>query len=412
MQTKKIGSLFAYFFVIFLDSFGFSITFILFAPLFLDPSFDLVSASTSLSMKHFLLGIAFLAFPLFQFFGAPILGDIADLIGRKKTLYVSTLGLCFGFILSAIAISAHTKILLILSRALCGFFAGNLSISLAGVADLSHSEKERGKNFGYVTALMGIGWIGSMIFSGFISNAKIFAHALDGPIIVFWANALLAFINFMVVFLYLKETHQTSVSTTKIRLLAGIKNLKEAFLIHDLKWLFLAVFLWYVGWGSGIQWLQIYAVEHYAVNAFVFTIFMIFMGISWISGSSFVNTISLKFFPSKTLAVTGMSVVSLLLILQVAMPSFMAYAIVYCIAAVFASFTLSNTLNLISLQASEDIQGSTMGLSQSMQALGWIGGSLLSTLIFEITSWIFFPVIACITTLTAFLVAKKATKAP
>lgn len=400
-SEKKAGSLFSYFFVVFIDNFGFSIVFVMFAPLFLDPSFGMVSADSSQTAKNILLGLSFVAFPLFQFFGAPILGDIADLMGRKKALYISILGLCAGFILSALSVKYHLTSLLIISRFISGFFAGNLSISLAGIADLSTTEKERGRNFGYVAALMGGSWIFAMILSGFLTNPNMVGQS--GPSLVFWISAALIFLNFLIVLFFLRETHIVKEGGVKIDLLAGLKNIRRALSVKELRKYYCIYFLWIIGWGAGIQWLQAYTMENFQTPQHLFVLFMVVFGILWSCGSSFINAYCLRYTSSASLAKIGMFVIAALVFIQVFINMFFLFALIFCLAGIFSAFSMSNILNLISLEADENIQGSVMGISQSVSAIGWIVGSILAFIIFGTNSFVFYPVLGILLFIGAIL---------
>jgi MFS transporter, DHA1 family, tetracycline resistance protein len=399
--SKNRKSLLAYLMVVFIDNFGFSIVFVMFAPLFLDPTFGMVSPTMGKMAKDVVLGIAFIAFPLFQLFGAPILGDIADLMGRKKALVVSIIGLFIGFVLSAFSVWAISKTLLIISRCISGFFAGNLSISLAGIADLSVSERERGKNFGYVAALMGGSWIFSMILSGFLSNIQMVGHS--GPMLVFVISALLILVNLLIVLLFLQETFIPDGRGVKIDLWVGIKNIKKALEIKALRRNFLVYFLWVIGWGSGVQWLQAYDMQVFHTKSSVFVLFMVVFGALWSCGSSFINTYCLRFFSSVTLSRIGLYAIAVLTFFRLFMPNFFLFALIICISGIISSFTMSNILNIISLKASDDIQGRVMGLSQSIQALGWIVGSITSIVIFAAGIKAFYPILGVLLLIAALI---------
>ena len=144
-QKSRKRSLFTVFTIAALDNYGFGIAFILFAPLMLTPSYGMLPLDASIGYRNVMLGVLFAAFPIAQLFGAPIFGDFADRFGRKKALYLTVVGTTLGYFLSGVAIELHAIWFLVFTRAITGFFAGNLSICLASIADLSPGEKERAK---------------------------------------------------------------------------------------------------------------------------------------------------------------------------------------------------------------------------------------------------------------------------
>lgn len=151
------------FLIVFIDNFGYSLVFNLIGPLLLKAEYGMMGASTSVQLKNAMLALTFGIFPLMQFFAAPIIGEIADIYGRKKAFYLTLLGMTLGFLFSAWAISLHSIWFLFFSRLFTGVFAGNISVCMASIADLSENEKVRGKNFAMVTALFGVSWILAMI---------------------------------------------------------------------------------------------------------------------------------------------------------------------------------------------------------------------------------------------------------
>ena len=104
MNQHSKTSLLPVYFVLFIDNFAFAVIFAIFGPLFIDPSYGMVTAEMSSLSKNLLLGVALGLFPLGQFIGAPFLGDIADRFGRKKAFYITITGLIIGFILSGFSV--------------------------------------------------------------------------------------------------------------------------------------------------------------------------------------------------------------------------------------------------------------------------------------------------------------------
>ncbi|MCK4934792.1 MAG: MFS transporter, partial [Simkaniaceae bacterium] len=187
-MTKIKTSLLPVYFVFFLDNFGFGLVFAIFGPLILNPEFGMLSPGMTAGERNIFLGILFAAFPLTQLFGAPIVGDIADRFGRKKAFYITILGTTLGYILSGAAITFHSYSFLFFSRLVTGFFAGNLSICLASIADLSPDEESRAKNYGMISTLGGVSWILSMLIGGFLSDPKALTFA--NPSIPFFLTAI------------------------------------------------------------------------------------------------------------------------------------------------------------------------------------------------------------------------------
>ena len=89
--------LFPIFLIVFIDNFGYALAFNLLGPVLLKPEYGMMAASISVNVKNVLLAIIFGVFPLAQFFTAPLIGEFADIYGRKRAFYITLLGLTFGF---------------------------------------------------------------------------------------------------------------------------------------------------------------------------------------------------------------------------------------------------------------------------------------------------------------------------
>ena len=383
MATSK-KTLLPIFFVIFMDNFGFGVIFNMLPIVFIDPHFHLISLHASAMLRNILLAITFGVFPLTQLIGAPLIGDFADHFGRKKALNVTILTVTLGYVLSAMAVSINSLVLLIVSRLFTGFFAGNLSICLAAIADFSLDEKSRGRNFSHVTTLFGFSWIIAMVVSGYVSNPKYLGT--HGPTVVFLLTALCSFLSYFAVRFWFNESFATQ-QVVKFDLMKGFKNLREAFFKKRIRSVFLTYFFWVVGWAMAMQWYAAYSMEVYLVSAISTTTWMTVMGITWTLGSSVLNNLLLNRWHSVSIAVFGSIVTTICLYLEVFISWFELFSFVLALAAIFSAFTMCNTLNLTSLAASSDIQGKVMGLSQSIMSFGWIFSSILGLILVQLNMY-------------------------
>ena len=143
MNKKK--AMLPLFSIVLLDMLGIGIIIPIIAPIMLDPSLGALPFSYSLATRNILLGLIIAVFPLFQFFGAPILGALSDKHGRKKLLMLSMAGGFLGYGLFGLGVEFHNIWLLFLGRIIAGFMGGNISIAFSAIADIS-SEKEKAKN--------------------------------------------------------------------------------------------------------------------------------------------------------------------------------------------------------------------------------------------------------------------------
>lgn len=374
MKLKQ--SLFPVYFVFFMDNFGFGLVFTIFGPLILNPQFGMLSPEMSTATRSIFLGLLFAAFPLTQLFGAPIIGDLADRFGRKKAFYITILGITFGYILSGVAILGHSYVFLFFSRLVTGFCAGNLSICLAAIADMSPDEKSRAKNYGMISTLGGVSWIFSMLIGGFLSDPSVVSFA--NPSIPFFLTAILSLLNLFAIAKMFHETHATR-GKFKLDIIKGLHNIGEALQIKKIRLFYLVYFLYILAWGVSIQWFSPYALTVYFASQTAITWGLIVEGFFWAIGGSVLNRLMLARFSSYKTLFIGFILVTVFLIWTAFAPSYIMFVVAMGIFACLCSaFCWSNSMNLISISAPAAIQGKVMGLSQSAMSAAFIIGPLIA----------------------------------
>src|SRR5438105_6446528 len=191
-------------FIILLDDLGFSMVFILFANLVLNPQYGFFSAEIAIGTKNMWLGVLGTMFPLVEFFSAPFWGDVSDRWGRRRGLQITLLGTIAAHLISAAAILTKSVYILLASRAIAGFFCGNIAICVSSIADLSPEEKLRSQRMGYMTIALGAGWVLAMLAGGVLSDPKVLPFFT--PSMPFYIAAILATGAYLVVQFGFKET--------------------------------------------------------------------------------------------------------------------------------------------------------------------------------------------------------------
>ncbi|NGX45755.1 MAG: Tetracycline resistance protein, class C [Chlamydiae bacterium] len=369
MNTADKKSFISVLFIIAIDNFGFGLVFILFAPLMLNMHYGMLPSISDAGTRNLFLGLLFAVYPLAQFFGAPLFGDFADHFGRKKALYYTLLGSVIGFLLSGFSILATSYTLLLISRLITGFFAGNLSICMASIADLSPTEKLRARNFGIMTVVWGASWPFAMLAGGYLSDPRV--NPLFNPALPFWCAAILTALGILVVARLFVETHEKK-EKVYFDFMKGLHNVKQALLISKVRPYFVLIFFWTLGWGLGIQWFGSFSILEFKIPQTIISIYLVIQGAFWTLGGSLINPLMLRRFNSRQNVLIGLPLVIVLLIACGFATTYLWFVWIYMFAAAFASFTFANSNNLLSINAPAKIQGSIMGLSQSMMSLAWL----------------------------------------
>ena len=333
--------LFTIFSILFIDIFALSIVYPIFTALLLQSNNLLISDSQS--WRNFYLVFLIGAFPAAQLIGAPLIGYFADRTSRKLAFFLALTGECFGLFFSGWAIHVHSYPLLVLSRLITGFFAGNLTVCLAAISDISPNQKVRSTNFGNVASVTAISF---------------FAAGLTGGIFVklqaslpFYIAALLCLINMGCVkwwFHPLQVVH--------------IKSKKP--LSRDVKQLYFCFLLFILAYIPFLQFLRTFSTEKFNTSSSTITLSYLSIGLVWTLSSLFMNRLLLTRF-----SIAGILRLSLLFfgftlfIFQLAYNELTAM-IVAPLIALFAALIWTNALTLLSTLGPQNKQGELLGINQ------------------------------------------------
>jgi DHA1 family tetracycline resistance protein-like MFS transporter len=156
---------------------------------------SLVGAFTaSRDLQSYWYGALAATYGTMQFFCAPLLGALSDRFGRRPVMLVSIFGLGLNFLLTALAPSLWV---LLVARVIGGATGASFSVANAYAADISTPE-QRGKSFGLLGAVFGLGFIFGPIVGGLLG-----AQDLRLP---FFVAAGLSVLNWLYGFFVLPES--------------------------------------------------------------------------------------------------------------------------------------------------------------------------------------------------------------
>jgi DHA1 family tetracycline resistance protein-like MFS transporter len=357
-----------------MDNLGWAIIFPIFAPFFLGSGDQIFSSEWTIAGRTTLLGVFLAIYPLAQFFGAPILGEMADVSGRKRAFLFSLVLTLIGYVIGAIALAKGNLLLLFLSRVCCGFFSGNLSICLAALSDLSESEKMKEKYFSYLSAVVGFSFIVGVFLGGKLSDASLSStFNFSFPL---WVAAGLSFLNLICLSVGFSETLFVH-KHIKFDFLEGVHNIQQALKIPKLKVFYLIYFLFLFAWNMLFQFTPVRLVRLFHFSSSNIGNVSAFMGICWVLGASLGNKMALKRFSSlKVLEIVLITFTTFCLLLSFQKQLFGVIAIVG-ICIMITGIGWPSCTAVISNLAPKEIQGKILGMSQSMQSLAMAMAPLL-----------------------------------
>lgn len=397
---KNNRTLFSALSIAFLDNFGLSIVFIMFAPLILDPSYGFFSAQVDTSTKNILLGVLIGAFPILTFFGAPFWGDYADRFGRKRALLFTIIGTLLGHALCGVAILFQSYTSLLIARAMAGFFSGNISICLATISDLSHDPKIKGRNIGILTVAMGFGWIVAMLMGGYLSDPAV--SSFFSPVLPFAVAAIFTFFGYLIVRFLFTETNESK-RPLHFDLMKSIRDIIVAIQHKQSRPYLVMILFWSLGWFFTFQWFTAVSLERFHVSQESASLRLIVLGIIWMLGGLVVNPILVKKFSTSAIALVSIFFTGFFVLLTSTTDQYFIFSFFYWIATIAAPIGLSSSLNIISTTAPTNMQGRVMGFTQSFQALAGVMVPLAGGLLAILDIGSIFP-IAGILLLLAFLI--------
>lgn len=398
-MTQQKTSYFPLFLTVFIDLIGLGIIIPILAPLFLNPFAHILPLTMGESTRTILLGLLIGTYPVAQFFGAPILGALADRHGRKKLLLVSLFGTLLGYVVFAIGIMTQNVWLLFGARALDGFTGGNISIVYSAIADISDA-KSKARNFGLVGMAFGVGFVIGPYIGGKLADPNIMSwFSFSTP---FWFAAALTAFNLVLVLFRVRETLQQR-RAIPVSFLTGFKNIGRAFSMTNLRTLFIVMFLFTFGFNFFTQFFQVYLIQKFHFTQSNIGDLFAYVGL-WIAFAqgAVVRPLSHKYNQRQILSVSLLGLGLVLPILLIPNQSFWLFVILPFIA-LFNGLTQPNVVSLISNSADAGSQGEILGINQSVQSLGQAIPPILAGFIVTIDKVL--PItVAGISTVCAWLV--------
>lgn len=187
-----------------LDLMGMAIVYVVFAPMILDKSSLFVSADLPVSSRNLIIGALFAAYPITQFFGAPIFGELSDRVGRRPIFLITLIITVISYVFTALAMVWSSLFVLFAARFVGGFFAGNATVAQTAIVDLT-DEKSRPRYLSGLMMVAGFGWVIGPYIGSVLSNTEWvswFSNATP-----FWLMAIVFLSCLAILYWWVDETH-------------------------------------------------------------------------------------------------------------------------------------------------------------------------------------------------------------
>ncbi|MGH2611591.1 MAG: MFS transporter [Rhabdochlamydiaceae bacterium] len=379
MQTRlsKFLSIAPALLAIIVDYFGWGLVYPLATAIIDDPNSSLMSETTTLQMRDFYLSLSFLLYPLCMLFGASSLGDISDIYGRKKILFLCTLGIGFSFLCMGFGLVISSLWLFLFGRAVSGFMAGTVPIAQASVVDVS-SPEDKPFNLALLSITFSIGLVLGPLIGSLLSDSRLvkwFSYTTP-----FFFSALLAFIA--AAWIQVKFNHVERLHPTKtFSLLRPLILFKEAFQNLQLRALTVVLFLFQFGISLYIQTILIFldSVLHY--TSVGLGLFWVVMGFGFIIGLAFLKKLTQTSIPALRIIFYSLIGQAIVLILSSLFVSETPLWILGFVFGVINPASYALLMAVFSDVAPQESQGWVMGIWSAVVALSFVAGGVCNNLI-------------------------------
>jgi len=343
-----------------------------------------------------LVGMILTAYSLCQFVFAPIWGRLSDKVGRRPILALSTAGFAATWVMFAFA-PGFT--ILLLSRALAGVCAANISTAQAYMADVFPPER-RAKGMGLIGMAFGLGFVFGPAIGGFLVSETLMGwlgqtpgsdefHRMQLMVPSLFAAGL-SVTAFVMTLTIMRESLspqlRAGLGPRRSRMAQFVAALGRP-AIGPMLVVYLVVTL---GFAQLESMFTQFNADHLALsasaNAWVFVV--IGLTLAFVQGG-LIGRLARRFGSPALLAfgLTGLTLAMLLFGFQVELnPGLHGYVWLLLCAVLIGFFNgliNPNVLAIISSHARADEQGGTMGFTASAATLGRIIGPILGGYIYD-----------------------------
>lgn len=361
--------------IIILDLLSATMTVPLFPIIVTDPVLTILGPDVTKSYRLWMLTTLWVLYAFAQLIGAPFFGGLSDKHGRKKVLGAIFVLNIIQYFAIAISIILNSFWLLLISRTLAGFAGGTVFIQQSAIADLS-SKEDKAKNLGIVGVAFGFGLILGPLIGTWLADAN--NHPSFTLATPFLAILFINTLNLGLLYYAFKET-LTTFNKKSISLLGGFKNIYNAFKIPNWRVLFITTTFVSAGLFFFLQFFQVMLEEKFHFGLMEQGLTLAYSGLIMVLSQGVllpritkvisVERLLLFFLPTLALGY-------LLLSYANSVPTLLATLTIMVAAQ---GICTPGILSLISNKASSDIQGSTIGINQSIQSFSSAIPALLAT---------------------------------
>lgn len=366
--------------IILIDSMGFAMLTPLLAAELAPDSKSAIGAGLSEDARYIIYGVATGLYPMMMFFGAPILGQLSDRVGRKLMLLICAGGIVLSYATLSAAFALGSVILVMIGRALGGTTAASQPISLAALVDVSSPDK---RDFWLSMGLLAssVGFVIGPALSGLLSDSRIVSwFSTQTPL---FATVVLGVLNFFLLLFLYREPRKKTAPTKRmpISLLSGLHSLAHAFQRPGLRKVSAVFLLQEMAWGA-----YFFFVPHFIMDRFDATItdsslFMAVMGVGFCMSFALAMPLLTKRFSAHAITAGSLLVTGAFIVVSTFAPNMIVQWSVILPISVATAVSYGALIILFTDLSTEDTKGEIMGITAAINAfafgtISFIGGGL------------------------------------
>ncbi len=388
--------------LILVDAIGFAMLTPLLASALADGSDEGIAKGLSPTHRHLVYGIATGLYPIMTFFGAPILGQLSDRLGRKTILLICAAGIAASYVVISAAFAWGSITLLMVGRIIGGLTAASQAVSLAAVVDVCRpSAKDFWLSMGLLCS--SLGFVLGPALSGFLSDTAILPwFNLLTPLYV---TAAVAAVNVLMLLLLFHDRRQLAASSAPVSLISGFKSFGSAFskpgALRNISWVFL---LQELAWGAYFFFVPVLLLDRYGVSSKDASYFMSVMGVGFCVSFAVAMPLLTKYCSTRAITNGSLLATSVLIAISAFAPSMLVQWVLILPISVAVAVSYGALIILFTDTATEDTKGEVMGITAAINSLsfgsvsflgGWLeglsaGAPIIAALVLMTMSWLVF----------------------
>jgi len=379
-QYRQFMPLYA---VIFLGFLGYALTITLFIPMLMSNNFPFLSVNSSTALRVTLSGLLLAMYPLGQFLGSPIIGNLSDHLGRKKILLLSLLLCMLGFIGMALSIQFHQVVLLFISAFFTGLCESNMAISQTIIADQAQDAIQKTKLIGYAYSACSLGYVIGPLLGGMVASKL-------GYSIPFWITALgVLMIVFWIFYGFQDQYIPNKVGA--INIFNAITALKSIVYQKKLHQIYLVNFLIFFSVQGLYRVVPLYIMDKWHPTIFIYSLIIAYVSLLGLIANLFILGKLAHQFRTQQL-LTGLLVLSGFCAFIIIIPDHLHWIwLTYAMVIIPTVMVLPTCTSWLSQHAVANEQGQVLGNNQALLVLGESSSAMIGGLI--AACWVPLPII-------------------